>query len=265
MIYHDYGVPLRFLAITPTRDNVVAPGNRLPDKHSRLFHGKTLDEWCAIQVRASKYAGRHIFVAETEAHAEKLIYLEQYGVEIWVRPKDMLHPLNDSGGVILHWATKKALAEEWYTLMTHPFVVSPCRGPGFFDRMVECYRNSFGNPDQTRGQMIVMGGCPTDQAMFVKGKDGYGKQLGASYINADTSWRISYETHYMALSSWWMSFYEVFASRMASGFEPVIFDIAPWEDIHIDTEEQWREAEFWFREKILSKGEDCYESYRRGE
>ncbi len=261
---HDYGIAPRFLAITPTRDNDAAPGNRLPDKHSRLFCGKTLDEWCAIQVWSSLYAGRHIFVAETEEHAEKLVYLTKYGAEIWVRPRDMLSPLNDSGGIILHWATKKALAENWHTLITHPFVVSPCRSPGFFDRMVGGYVNTFGNPDQNRGQMLLMGGCRTDQAMFAKGKDGYGTQLGEAYINADTSWRISYETHYMALSAWWVSYYEVFNSRISTTFSPVIHDIEPWEDLHIDTQDQWDEAEFWFGKKILSQGEDCYERYRKG-
>lgn len=261
---HDYDVPLRFLAVTITRDNEAAPGGRLPDKHSRLFHGKTLDEWTAIQVWSSKYAGRHIYVAETEEHAEKLQYLKKYGCDIWVRPKDMLHPINDSGAVPLHWATKKALAEDFHTLLTHAFVVSPCRPPGFFDRMVEEYKEMMAAPEWSKVQLWVLAGHKTPMGLFNLDKWRVGTQLGEDYTNENHDWRMSCFSHFLALSHWWLSYYEGVIAKLDTKIRPTIFDVEPWIDTHIDDLEQWELAEYWFGKKILSQGEDCYERYRAG-
>jgi hypothetical protein len=260
---HEYNVPLRFLAITITRDNEAAPGNRLSDKHTKLFHGKTLDEWCAIQCWSSKHLGRHIFIAETEAHAKKLQYLtDKYGATVWVRPRDMLHPLNDSGGIILMWATAKALAEEWYTLVTHPFSVAPCRPPGFLDSMVSSYVWNVGPPDY-RGHQIVVAGSETDGSMMLMDLANVGTQLGEAYVNKDLRLRFTKWNHFMALSHWYTPGYSIITSRHDTTLKPVIMDIEPWIDCHIDTQDQWDEAEFWFGKKILSQGEDCYERYRQ--
>jgi hypothetical protein len=261
---HDYDVPLRFLAVTITRDNEVAPGGRLPDKHSRLFCGKTLDEWCALQVWSSEYAGRHVFVAETEEHAKKLQYLkDKYAVMVYVRPRDMLHPLNDSGAVPLHWATQLALSDEFHTLITHPFVVSPCRPPGFFDRMVEEYKKMMLAPEWSRVQLWVMAGHPSPMAMFRVDEHGVGTQLGEDYTNENHAWRLSCCSHWLALSHWWLGYYAGVIAQTNTKVHPTLFDIEPWMDTHIDNQEQWELCEYWFAKKILSQGEDCYERYRQ--
>ena len=260
---HDYGVPLRFLTVTPTRDNDAAPGNRLKDKHSRLFCGKTLDEWTMIQVWSSKYAGKHVFVCETEAHAEKLRPIaDKYGVVLYVRPRDFLHPLNDTGGVPLTWATEKALAEDYHTLLTHAFVVAPCRPPGFFDRLAMEYEKRVGNPDYFYTQMWVMGGHGTDSAYFETDENSVGRQIGKVYLNSNVRARLSTTQHWMASSHWWRAAAPLGAARHDLTLTPIIVDIEPWMDIHIDTQDQWDWAEYWFKKMILSRGEDCYERYR---
>ena len=260
---HNYGVPLRFLSITPTRDNDEAPGNRLSDKHSKLFHGKTLDEWLMIQLSTSKYLGKAIFVCETEKHADRLMPLAtRYNVTLYVRPRDMLNQMNDSGAIILQWATRKALDEEFYTLVTHPFVVAPCRSPGFFDRMVDAYSRSFDVPDRDRKAPYVMGGHEMDAILFDLDSSNVGTMVGETYYNKNPRRRLSTSQHYMAHSSWWMAYMDIVLSKHDISFSPTIFDIEPWEDIHIDTQDEWDWAAYWFEKKILSQGEDCYERYR---
>jgi hypothetical protein len=260
---HDYGVDLRILSVTPTRDNIAAPGNRIPDKHSRLFHGKTLDEWTMLQLWSSKSISKAIFVCETMEHADRLEPMAaKYGVELMVRPKQMLHPLNDTGGLPIVWAYKQAMERTFYTLVTCPFVVSPCRPPGFFDEMTAFYCKTFGNPDWIYGYPQVTGGYSSYLTLFDVDKDGRATQVSKSHLNYNPMLRVSALNHAL-MATWWYEAQLVFErGRRDLSVSPIIWEIEPWMDIHIDTEDQWKEAEFWFGEKILSKGEDCYERYR---
>jgi hypothetical protein len=261
---HNYGVPLRFLSVTPTRDNEAAPGNRLADKHSRLFHGKTLDEWLMIQLWSSRYCGKAIFVCETWEHSERLQPMaDKYNVELIIRPKDMLHPINDSGSIPIWYAANRALYQDYYSLITSPFVVSPCRPPGFFDMMVEQYLKLIvNNPDYERGQAMVVGAYEPDGALFEIDDKHTGKQQGTVYLNKNPVLRFSTTSHWMAATWWWTSNYHIGTSRHDFKMKPKLFDIEPWQDIHIDTQDNWDWAEYWFGKKILSQGEDCYERYR---
>lgn len=261
---HDYGVTLSFLSITPTRDNVAAPGNRLADKHARLFHGKTLDEWCMIQLWSSKYLGKAFFVCETEAHRDKLSAMaERYGIELLVRPREMLHPINDSGSMPIVYALDYALRDTYYSLIMTPLVVSPCRPPGFFDMMVEEYLRLFpGNPDAARKQCWAMGACDIDGILFEIGEDGHARELGEDYLQKNPRLRFTTTQHWIGATWWYVRFRELFDSRHDFSFTPKLFDIEPWMDIHIDTQQHWEWAEYWFAKNILSKGEDCYAEYR---
>lgn len=263
---HDFGVEPTILTVTPTRDNAAAPGRRLADKHSRLFCGKTLDEWLMIQLETSRCVRKSIFVAETLDHAERLerMVLDRKFSKIAIvpRPRDMLAPINDSGAIPINWAVEREFQFDWFTFISSPFVVSPCRPPGFFDNMVEEYQLVMSNPDYTRGSAIVCGGYPTDQMLWDK-TDGGWVQRGIPYLNRSPQTRGSITNHWLAASWWYRANAILAASRHDIAFNPSIFDIEPWMDIHIDTEEDWDAAEFWFQKKILSKGEDCYETYRR--
>jgi hypothetical protein len=262
---HDYGVPLRFLSVTPTRDNDAAPGNRLADKHSRLFHGKTLDEWTMIQLWSSKYLGKAIFVCETEMHKMKLQPIAiRYGVELIVRPREMLHPINDTGGLPIYYGIIHALKTDYYSLISPAFVVSPCRKPGFFDNMVENYLELVAsNPDFERGQALVVAASEIDGAMFEQDESGVWQQLGSVYLNRNPKTRLSIMNHWMGATWWYIASLPVTVSRHDLSLHPKLYDVEPWEDIHIDTEDQWDAAEYWFGVKILNKlGKDCYERYR---
>jgi len=264
---HDFGVEPTILSVTPTRDNATAPGRRLPDKHTRLLCGKTLDEWLMLQLWSSKCVRQAVFVAETRAHAERLERLvidrKFSNIEIVVRPRDMLASINDSGAIPIQWAVEREFQRDWYSFVTTPFVVSPCRPPGFFDRMVEEYKLAMSNPDYTRSSAIICGGYPTDQMLWDRQPDGGWIQRGIPYLNRNPQTRGSITNHWLAASWWYRSNVHLSMARHDLSFNPMFFDIEPWMDIHIDTEEDWEVAELWFRRKILSKGEDCYEEYRR--
>jgi hypothetical protein len=260
---HDYGVPLTFLSITPTRDNVAAPGNRLADKHARLFHGKTLDEWTMLQLWSSKYLGKAFFVCETEEHYGKLLPVAQkYGVELLVRPREMLHPVNDTGTLPIMYGFREAMARDYYSLVMTPFVVSPCRPPGFFDYMVEQYLRLMPGPDYEKGQAWIMGASEADGVFYEKDGEDRGRQLGAIYLNKNPEFRFTSTQHWLGATWWYEARVVVANSRHDLSFAPKLFDIEPWQDIHIDTLDQWEWAEYWFAKKILSQGEDCYHRYR---
>lgn len=261
---HDFGVTPKFLSLTPTRDNVTAPGARLADKHTRLFCGKTLDEWTMLQLWSSKYLGEAVFICETLEHKHSLEPLgTKYGVRLLVRPWQMLSPVCDSGAIPVSWAADHVLRDRYYDLVTTPLVVSPCRRPGFFDYMTEEYLRLFRlAPDRERGELWVMGGHNADAISWEVDKNGRGRQLGTEYYNALDNSMVSMAQDWMGATHWWKAFCQVRDSRHSLGFSPKIFEIEPWEDVHIDTEADWTLAEHWFKEHILSKGEDCYERYR---
>jgi len=216
-----------------------------------------------LQLWSSRRITHSVFVCETEEHAGKLELLAcKYGVELIVRPPEMLHPLDDSGSIPVFWAFRKAIAERYYTLVTMPFVVAPCRPPGFFDDMVTFYCKTFGNPDFIHDSPQIMGGFRSDLTPYdVSG--GRGKQIWTPYLNLNPDLRMSCTNHVLMASWYYEAQTTLQNSRHDVTITPVIWDIEPWADIHIDTEDHWKEAEFWFREKILSKGEDCYEKYRK--
>ena len=265
-----YDVPLRVLSITPTRDGTVNPSNRLPDKHVRLMHGKTLDEWTMLQLWSSKYISRAEFVCETEEHAARLKPMaDRYDIGLMVRPREMLHPINDSGALPLFYAVMQVLHEDYYSLLVTPFVITPLRPPGFFDHMVEQYLLLMDNPDQTTLQPLLVGGW-RDPARTQWREIHGGKRTEpmSSYSFCPgtiegTGWWESSQQHwvtatwaYVARAIW------DFTRPEASILRPAYFEIPEWTDIHIDTEEQWGMAEYFFKKKILSQGEDCYERYR---
>jgi hypothetical protein len=142
------------------------------------------------------------------------------------------------------------------------FVVSPCRPPGFFDEMTAFYCKTFGNPDFILDYPQVTGGYSSYLTLFEIDKNKRAKQLTGQHYNYNPQLRVSALNHALT-ATWWYEAQLVFErGRREANVSPIIWEIEPWMDIHIDTEDQWKEAEFWFGEKILSKGEDCYDRYR---
>jgi hypothetical protein len=125
------------------------------------------------------------------------------------------------------------------------------------------YQKQFGNPDWIREAPYILGGYNSDHVLYEIDEHGRGKQQGTIYINRVYAQRATKSNHWLGAAWWYLSQLHIVQSRHDPECHPVIWDIEPWMDCHIDTEDDWKEAEFWFKEKILSKGADCYEHYRR--
>ena len=271
---NNYGVLPSVLSVTPTRDPQRNPSRRLPDKHGRLFHGKTLDEWCALQMWSNQCVARQVFVAETPDHANRLqALLGRYDVEVISRPAGMLHPICDTGGLPIRYGVDYAFKTGWYPLITTPFVVSPCKRPGLFDEMVSHYLRVVKAPDWERSMPQVMAMTPNPSGWFWQDS---GEATPAEMVVSKTG--ISFnETprayygvlqHFVAASWSWRSLQSLVETRAPiqdlGKYSVYPFPIADWEDCHIDTEEQWTRAEWEFQRNILDKlGPDCYQNYRR--
>jgi CMP-N-acetylneuraminic acid synthetase len=266
---NHYGFPPRMIAIVPTRDGYKSPSRRMADKSTRLMLGKTLDEWAMIQLRCCKYVDTIIFVCETMEHSMRLSPLAMdYDVKLMVRPQDMLHPINDTGGLPVLWAAQEAFKTDWWSFITTPFNCTPCRKPGLFDRMVEFYMTKVDNPDWTPGPACVMAGSKSDYWFGHMDKSGRvqpAQQEGVAYNVHPTRYQ-TMMNHHISASWWWIPTQILAFSRAlesAALYPPWIYEIEPWEDTHIDKESDWEAAEYYLKTKILDVyGEDCYERYR---
>lgn len=273
-IANNYDVPLEVLSVTPTRDPERNPSRRLADKHGRLFCGKTLDEWCAIQMWSNQCIARQIFVAETPDHATRLqALLGKYDVEVISRPRGMLHPVCDTGGLPIKYGVAHAFKTGWYPLITTPFVVSPCRRPGLYDDLVAHYLKMVKNPDRETGQsqVIAMVKDPPGWLWQDRGEGTQAEMVlpktGVSFNDYPNAWTGCLQ-HFVAASWQWLAFGTVADSRAPipnlGVYSVYPYPIEDWEDAHIDTEEQWQRAEWQFQHNVLDKlGPDCYQEYRR--
>ena len=263
----SYDVPLRVLSLTPTRDGLANPSRRLPDKHERVFCGKTLNEWTMIQLWSSRHVSRAVFVCETEAHADRLRPLaERYGVELMVRNPELLHPHNDSGSIVMTHTLGRILAQDYYSLLMTPFVISPCRPPGFIDWLVDEYlRRAFADGgDFTYHAPTLLCGWQGDSALW-QIENGIAHKVGPASLTRQTSYLFSTSQHWIGATWWYMGQMVKWFARDTDNpgdYKPMMAEIEPWIDLHIDTEQDWEEAEYWFRKKILSQGQDCYARYR---
>jgi hypothetical protein len=266
---NHYNIEPRMLCVVPTRDGYKSPSRRVPDKNTRLFHGKTLDEWCMIQLRTCKYVDRIIFVCETVEHSMRIQPLaKKYEVQLMVRPRDMLHPVNDTGSLPIFWAVNEAFKSDWWSFVATPFNNTPCRKPGFYDNLVDFYMSKVENPDWCPEAACVVAATKSDYwignadqsgRMRFTGQDGY--EFNVHPLRYHTGFN-----HFVAASWWWISTASLAYARVKDGlgaiYSPFIYDIENWEDIHIDEHDDWEAAEFYFKTKILDVyGIDGYEKY----
>jgi hypothetical protein len=242
------------------------------------MYGKTLDEWCMMAMWSNRCIAQQVFVCETKPHADRLASIaEKYGVDLVVRPPDMLHPVNDTGGLPIRWGADWAFDEarkkgEWFSLITTPFVVSPCKRPGLFDEMVEHYRTTINNPDYQNGYPCVLGVVKDPQGWFWQDR-GPGTPVemvvgntGVSFNAAPNSY-IGNIQHLIAASWAWLNFQDLVSSRAPiTGlglFSAIPFPIKWWEDCHIDTQDEWDWTEWAFGKYLGGKdAEDAYKAYR---
>jgi hypothetical protein len=234
-----------------------------------------------VQMWSSKCVAKQVFVCETKEHAARLVPLaEQYNVELVVRPPDMLHPVNDTGGLPIRWGVDHALAEarktgEWYGLITTPFVVSPCRKPGLYDALHAAYIERVNNPDYQSTYPCIMAMAPNPQGWFWQNQGGDSPvkmvvgNTGVSYNTTPNSY-YGLLQHFITATWAWLPMMDLTNTRAAIEgvglYAAMPFDIQEWEDCHIDTEEEWARAEYEFG-KHIGQGPDAielYYNYRKG-
>jgi len=245
------------------------------------MYGKTLDEWCMVAIWSNECVAHQVFVCETKEHADRLAPIaEKYGVELVVRPPDMLHPANDTGGLPIRWGCDHAMEQErkrggWYGLITTPFVITPCKRPGLYDEMRAHYIKSINNPDYQHNYPCVMGLMPNPQGWLWQ-DDGagtsaqmvIGKSGRAEYNDMPNAY-YGLLQHFIAASWSWFNFQDfVYSRAKVQGigvYDVIPFPIAWWEDCHIDTEAEWEQAEWAFGKYLGGAAAmDRYLEYRAG-
>jgi len=254
--------------IGSTRDGLANPSERLPDKHSRLFCGRTLDEWWAIQGWASKRITHSVLVGETEEHCERIRNLvSPYGVAVICRPESMNHPSQDSGGFPMRFGYEWAKRQYGNIngLITD-FVVSPLRKPDDYDRIIEAFYEKMAspNPDAVSGVETIVTASKTDYPYFAK----TGDRLTILYLSNQPNGRY-WSTYVSAGVTGVMSPRAYEAGNVASALGlppsqnpgPWLFEIEGWQEVHIDRSDEWDVAEFWFEKKI--GGIEAYRDYRK--
>jgi hypothetical protein len=262
------GTQRSIVRIAPTRDGFANPSERLPQKHSGLLHGKTPDEWWALQSWSSELITTSILVAETQKHADRLHeQLGKYGIVIIPRPETMNHPSQDSGGFPTNWGywwAQKSIGNIQYVIPD--FVVNPLRKPGDYDRMIRAFDAKMcnPNPDAVGDVRYMTSAARTDQSFFRLD----GERLMPQYQNNIGNSRFwpTYST-VGTLTVCTPEYYEF--ARIVTGagtfhfFEghPWLFEVEPWQEVHIDDQEQWDLAEFWMARKI--GGVEAFEEYRK--
>lgn len=262
------GTTRAVLHLTCTRDGDANPSERLPTKHNGLFCGRTLNEWWAIQSWASKEITHSVMVGETPEHAGRLQdQLRPYDVIAISRPASMMHVSQDSGGYPTNWGyewAKRTFGNFNYVICD--FVVNPLRPPDFFDRLVLAFDEKFkGSPDAATPPFIMATAARTDHAYYLLDGDRLIPQY-VSPIGNSRYWPTYEGISVSSISTagvyeWGRVAFESGVSMLKPLPGPWLFETEPWQEVHIDTPDQWDEAEFWFKKKI--GGIEAYESYRR--
>ena len=266
----------RILAGSITRDGYANPSRRLADKHIRLFHGRTLDEWFAIRCWASQYVTDWYIVGETEEHCERIRPLmEQYGGEVICREAAHLHPIEDTGGVPMRYGLRVMLERHgWYNGVIQNFVVNPVHPPDYFDNMVkEFVRQYRGGAEGNEGPVVLQPVFRPQLSFYAELPNGRIQIQGPPTQNTGKSsdrWAtmggITISSVDYLLHSWQLFFAGDW--RLAFGGEAgqMKMEVPWWTEVHIDTDEEWDLAEFWFG-KYIGVGDNAlqaYATYREG-
>jgi len=248
------------VCMSMTRDGYKNPSRRVPDKHTRLFHGRTLDEWFCISCWASKEIDLAVLVCENPEHVERLQPLvDQYGVKLLSRPADMeSDPMCDSGGYPMNWGLEELQKSLFITVLCWTYVVNPVRPPEIWDLIIQDFRRRASNPDFVKGPLVEISGTPTDLTFLW-----YDKESGrARAMVSEREAYINIGTFAVATPRWKVA-WEHFAQLGMPGakpYEPWLYPVDPWTKVHIDEEWEWDLAEYWFGHHI-GEGDEAYKAY----
>lgn len=264
----------RVLIIAPTRDGYKNPSRRLADKHIRLFHGRTLDEWFCIRAWSSECMTDFCLVTETEEHTERIRpMVEKYAGQLVCRPEVLLHPMEDTGGKPLRWGLHKIIEKNGpYNLVIQNFVVNPVLPPGLFDRAVKRFLELVPNLEDLKGPANMVPACYPIESFTEEREDGRLYWSGPRIMNTSKG-----TTRWKSTMGWtvstpefndlaWMLSYSGLVLRAADLFDGNLkFEVPVWTDMHIDTEDEWDLAEWYFGKYIGigNKAFEAYDAYRR--
>lgn len=257
------------LAVTITRDGYANPSRRLPDKHTRLFHGKTLDEWWCIRCWSTKYISNFVMVGETEEHCARIRpMVESYGGEVVCRPRAHLHTLADTGGYPMRHGMRYMEAKHGeYNLCIQNFVVNPCYPPGLWDKAVERYMELAGDPELSKGFNALSLVYHPQDTFFQENFPNRGQVVGNITANTgkdSTRWAttdgcsiVSPEYLYYA----WLRYFAGDWTVSYGGDQGIMIMPVPWwTNTHIDHDYEWDLASYCF-EKYIGDGETAFRKY----
>jgi len=264
----------KVLAVTCTRDGYANPSRRLPDKHIRLFHGRTLDEWYAIRCWASQYVTDWCIVGETEEHCDRIRpMMERYGGTVICRPPEFLHPIEDTGGMPMRYGMQEMVRMKgWYNCVVNNFVVNPVLPPNFFDRMVYEFIRQRETCEDSMGIAVLQPVYHPQEIFFEELPNGRLKGVGQRMTNsgkASNRWAAAGGATVTNIDMSLLIWNACLAGNwkfLSKSQGPMKMEVPKWTDKHIDTEDEWAEAEFWFGKKI-GVGDaalEAYSEYREG-
>jgi hypothetical protein len=258
----------RVLMMTCTRDGYANPSRRLPDKHIRLFHGKTLDEWFCIRAWSSKYMTDFAVIGETEKHCERIRpMVESYGGEVYCRPPAYLHPKEDTGGQPLRWVQREMVKRHGpYNAVISNFVVNPVIPPGLWDDAVEKFMEALMDPELYKSIPVLEPLYHPQESFKEQRADGLTYWVGSTLLNTSKTlirwagvggWNVTTED-YNEMA--WALTQSGMVTAFNTGWGTVPYEVPRWTDVHIDTPEEWDLAE-WYFGKYIGMGDEAYDGY----
>ena len=206
-------------------------------------------------------------VTETEEHTERIRPLvEKYGGELVCRPPAFLHPLEDTGGRPLRWGLAHMVERHGpYNLVIQNFVVNPVIPPGMFDRAVDRFLELVPNLEDLRGPANMIPSCYPIESFREEREDGRLYWIGPFSMNTSKTTKRSKSTEGWTVSTpeyndfAWLMSYSGYTGWL-NNYGQLRFDVPVWTDMHIDTEEEWTLAEFYFG-KYIGVGDEAFEKY----
>jgi hypothetical protein len=263
----------RVLIVAPTRDGYANPSRRLADKHTRLFHGRTLDEWYCIRCWASRYCTAFALVGETEEHCERIRpMVESYGGEVICRPEGYLHPLEDTGGQPIRYGYRIMTERHGpYNLVVNNFVVNPVMPPDLLDRGVERFIEVSQDVEVATGMQNLEPMVPNPpEVMKELGADGRAHLAGSMFMNTSKvggryktsiGWNVGRPDFFEWAWMITMAGVTKLVGQATTDMGTIPFEVPWWTDIHIDTEDDWRHAEWQFG-TYIGTGLGAFQKYK---
>jgi hypothetical protein len=158
-----------------------------------------------------------------------------------------------------------------YNAIISSFVVNPCMPPGIFDRAVDRFFEVAMDSEMYHGLPVLEPMCYPVECWKEEAEDGLAYPVGSLMANSSKvkgrwkstfGWNVTRSDYdewawMLTQAGWVLPWVDVF--RKYSGTH--VFEVPVWTDVHIDTEDEWDLAE-WYFGKYIGEGEVGYNAYR---